>query len=336
MNVRGNKQPVAGTMTAPRCAGGTTRRSLFAALALPAFIPLLCTRPARAAGTAPLRLGSMAPGTISHAAASAIAELLTRQASLETRVLPNTGEAVLVGLLGSGRLDLAIANALEAEAARSEATKHASEPRVVARLFPLRAGLYVRSDQPIHRIADLAGKRVTAGFSASPAIARLLDALLAADGLSRTDIRPVMVPDPVAGAARFVEGRADAFFFAIGAAKVLEVDAATRLRLLPVPDDAEALARLAQIAPLAYIERLQPRPGLIGFAAPVPALAFDNLLLARNDLDEEVVRRVFAALRDGREMLVGRHPAFRDFNPATLAHPRSSLALHPAIAALSL
>ena len=325
---------MAGTLTALRRAGGGTRRSLLAALALPALIFVPRARPARAA--APLRLGSMAPGTVSHAAASAIAELLTRQAGLETRVLPNAGEAVLVGLLGSGRLDLAIANALEAEAARAEPVKRASEPRIVARLFPLRAGLYVRSDQPIQRIADLAARRVTAGFSASPAIARLLDALLAADGLSRADIRPVAVPDPVAGAARFVEGRADAFFFAIGAAKVIEVDASTRLRLLPVPDDAEALARLAQIAPHAYIERLEPRPGMVGFAAPVPVLAFDNLLLARDDLDEEVVRRVFVALRDGREMLAARHPVFRDLSPAMLARPRSSLALHPAIAALAL
>lgn len=317
-------------VTAPNCGPGVARRALLASVAL-----LVGHVRATAQDGYPLRLGAMAPGTVSHAAASAIAELLTRQASLETRVLPNAGEAILVGLLGSGRLDLAIANALEAEAARGEAGDRAQEPRVVARLFPLRAGLYVRADQPIRHLADLAGRRVTAGFSASPAIARLLDALLAAGGLSRADIRPVPVADPVAGAARFQEGRADAFFFAIGAAKVIEVDAATRLRLLSVPDESAAVARLQAVAPNAYLERLSPRPGLIGFNEPVPALAFDNLLLARGDLDAAVVRHVFTALREGQEILAARHPAFRDLDPAALGRPRTSLALHPAVATLS-
>ncbi|MDW8443468.1 MAG: TAXI family TRAP transporter solute-binding subunit [Acetobacteraceae bacterium] len=326
---------MAGETTAVSRDGGVTRRSL---LALIAAGGSACASPSGAAAAkdpAPLRLGAMAPGTVSHTAASAIAELLTRHAGLETRVLPNAGEAVLVGLLGSGRLDLAVANALEAEAARSAAADGKVEPRVLARLFPLRAGLYVRADQAITRLADLAGKRVTAGFSASPAIARLLDALLAAGGITRADIRPVAVTDPVAGAARFLEGRADAFFFAIGAAKVIEVDAITRLRLLPVPDDPEALGRLARVAPEAYLERLHPRPGLIGFAQPISAIAFDNLLIARGDLDEDVARRVFAALQAGREILAARHPAFRELHPAMLTRPRTSLALHPAIAALS-
>lgn len=321
---------MAAERTAPNCGPRLARRALLASVAL-------LVSHFRAAGQegSPLRLGAMAPGTVSHAAASAIAELLTRQAGLETRVLPNAGEAILVGLLGSGRLDLAIANALEAEAARGEPADRAQEPRVVARLFPLRAGLYVRADQPVQRLPDLAGRRVTAGFSASPAIARLLDALLAAGGLTRAEIRPVPVADPVAGAARFQEGRADAFFFAIGAAKVIEVDAAIRLRLLPVPDDAAALARVQAVAPNAYLERLSPRPGLIGFNEPIPALAFDNLLLARGDLDAAIVRQVFLALREGREMLAARHPAFRDLDPVALGRPRTSLALHPAVATLS-
>lgn len=321
---------MAAERTAPNCSPWLARRALFASVAL-----LVSDVRAAAQQGFPLRLGAMAPGTVSHAAASAIAELLTRQAGLETRVLPNAGEAILIGLLGTKRLDLAIANALEAEAARGEPAPGDQEPRVVARLFPLRAGLYVRVDQPIRRLADLAGRRVTAGFSASPAIARLLDALLAAGGLTRADIRPVPVTDPVAGAARFQEGRADAFFFAIGAAKVIEVDAATRLRLLPVPEEFAALARLQAVAPNAYLERLSPRPGLIGFDEPILALAFDNLLLARGDLDAAIVLRVFTALREGREMLAARHPAFRDLDPAELGRPRTSLALHPAVATLS-
>jgi len=318
-------------MNAP-LGGALTRRAMMASAAL--LMGPWSRRTASAHEAALLRLGSMAPGTVSHAAASAIAELLTRQAGLETRVLPNAGEAVLIGLLGSGRLDLAIANALEAEAARGEPAERALEPRVVARLFPLRAGLYVRAEQPLHRLADLAGRRVTAGFSASPAIAQLLDALLASAGLARSDIRPVVVSDPVAGATRFLEGRADAFFFAIGAAKVIEVDAAVRLRLLPVPQYAEAVARLQRLAPQAYVETVAPRPGLVAFTEPVPALAFDNLLLARGDLDAAVVRRVFVALREGRDLLAARHPSFRDLDPAALARPRTTLALHPALADL--
>jgi len=284
---------------------------------------------AGAAGAqAPMGLGTMAPGTVSHATGMAIAGVLAERGGPELRVLPNAGEAVLMDLLALGDLDFAVANALEAFTAIEGAPD--SGVQVAAVLYPLHVGLFVRADSDLQTVADLAGKRVTAGFTASPAIARLLDAVLAGGGISTDDIVPVRVGDLVTGADRFADGRADAFFFALGAAKLMEVNAGIPLRLLALPDDPAAQERIQAIAPVAYVATLPPRPNLTGVGAPTPTLSFDNLLVTRAGVTDAAVGAVLDVLRTGKDDLIARFPAFAGLNPAGLAKPDSGMPYHAA------
>ena len=101
----------------------------------------------------------------------------------------------------------------------------------------------MRKDSPIKTVADLKGKRVVDGFSSQKTIPPLLDASYATAGMTRQDITPVNVPNVVGGANAFIQGKADAFFFALGAAKVREADAAVGgIRALDVANTAENLA----------------------------------------------------------------------------------------------
>jgi uncharacterized protein len=282
-------------------------------------------------------IGTMAPGSLSYSTGSVIAELMVQELGLETRVQPNSGESTLLALLNAGELDFAVANALEAAEAFAGEGAFAGQPqaelRVVAALYPLRVGLFVRADSGISSVGDLAGRRVTAGFSASAAIATLLEAALAGGGLTTADITPVLVPNVVAGADQFADGRADAFFFAVGAAKVSEIDASLPLRLLPLEGDDAAQERVQAVFAEAYIDQLSAAPGLAGVGEPISVLAFDNLLLARAALPDGVVETVVEALAAHREKLMASFPPFRGLDPEQLHKAGLRAPYHSAVIA---
>jgi TRAP transporter TAXI family solute receptor len=272
----------------------------------------------------PIAIGTMAPGTISHSTGMAVASVITAAGGPELRVVPHSGESLLLDLLATGEIDFAIVNSAEALARPNDGL------RVAAVLYPLHVGLLVRDDSELRTVADLRGQRVTTGFATSPGIARLLDALLAADGLTLEDVRPVRVGDLLTGAERFLDGRSDAFFFAVGAAKLIEVNAARPIRLLTLTADAEAEARMQAVVPAAYIAPLAPRPGLVGVDAPTPTLTFDNLLVTRADVSAATVTGVLEALAGGKPDLVDRLPAFAGLDPEGLARAVPGLRMHDA------
>ena len=281
-----------------------------------------------------LGLGTMAPGTLSYGTGAVIAEMMVDELELETRVQPHSGESTLLGLLAAGELDFAVANALEAAEAFTGEGGFAGRPqadlRIAAVLYPLRVGLFVRAESGIETMEDLRGRRVTAGFSASTAIASLLEAALAAGGLTTADIVPVPVTNVVAGADQFADGRADAFFFAIGAAKVTEIDAGTPLRLLPLDRDSAAQSRVQAVVAEAYIEDFTPAPGMAGLDGPLPVLAFDNLLLTSTATPPEVVTAVVLGLARHQATLAASLPAFRGLDPAGLTKEGLRTPFHPA------
>src|SRR3989442_9168933 len=68
------------------------------------------------AGTASAQtygLATMAPGTLAHTAASAIAKVLKEKGGLNTLVQATAGESVLIPMVATGEIDLGIANMIE-------------------------------------------------------------------------------------------------------------------------------------------------------------------------------------------------------------------------------
>lgn len=282
-------------------------------------------------------VGTMSQGTLSYTTGSVIAQMMSERLGLQARVQPSSGESTLLPLLDAGELDFAIANALEAAEAHEGLGMFAGRPlrnlRVAAVLYPLRVALFARAEDGISTVAELRDKRVTSGFSAMGSVNTLLQAALAAGGVKLEDIRPAPTPSVAAGADQFADGRADAFFFAVGAAKVAEVDATVPVRILAIEDSPEALARVRAIFPEGYIAVAPAAPGMTGVPQPTPALAFDNLLLTRADAPEETVRAVVEGLAANREALIAGFPLFRGLDPQALTKPGLRVPFHDALAA---
>lgn len=291
------------------------KKLLLAALALPL-----------AASAQTLGIGTAPQGSIGYNMGSAIAKALQEAEKIQGRVQPYSGSSAVFPLVNSGEMDLTVGNVLEAqEAANGEgpyAGRKQANLRIVAVIFPIHVGLFVKKDSPVRTIADLKGKRVTYGFTAQVTLKRVVDAILANGGIDASDIRTALVPNIVRGADDFAEGKADAGFFAIGAGKVTEVDKSVGgIRFLSLADDPKALERMRRTFKYAYVAEVQPGPAYAGVVAPTKLMAYDYLVLAGTHVKDDVVYRVAKTLHEQKASLVASLRAFQAFNVQTMYKP---------------
>ncbi len=266
-----------------------------------------------------LGIGTMGQGTSGYSMGSAIAKVLSDN-GLGSLVQPSAGTSAYLPLIDMGELDLGIANAIEvAEAMTGTGVfegRALENIAPAARLYPFRVGIFVRDDSGIEDVAGLAGKSVTYGYTSQVTINRVVDAILAAGGISSSEITPVMVPNVVRGSDDFAAGRADAAFFAIGSGKVTETDAAVGgLHFLPLPDTEEAQQRLQEIVPQAYIETIEPAPNFTGIDGPTPVMSYDYMLVVGSHVPEETVEQIVSVLRDNTDALAEAFGGFRAMDP---------------------
>jgi len=267
-----------------------------------------------------LGIGTAPQGTIGYNMGSAIAKTLADVEKLQARVQPYSGSSAVFPLVNSGEMDLTVGNVLEAqEAANGEgpyAGRKQANLRIVAVIFPIKVGLFVKKDSPIRSIADLKGKRVTYGYTAQVTLKRVVDAILANGGIDNSDIRTALVPNVARGADDFAEGKADAGFFAIGAGKVTEVDRSTGgIRFLPLSDEPKAVARMQKYFSYAYIDEARPGPAFAGIAVPTKLMTYDYVVLAGAHVKDDVAYRVARTLHQNKPKLVESLRAFQGFDP---------------------
>ena len=256
---------------------------------------------------------SMQPGTLSYTAASAIAKVLKEKGGLNVLVQPTAGESTLIPLVARGEADFGIANIFEMEANK------AANPnlRLVGTLHTLRGAFFVRKDTSMRTIADLKGKKVVMGFSAMRTIGPMVQAILATGGLTEKDVKPVMVPNVVRGAADFASGAADTFIFAFGAPKVREIDATVGgIRALEIPQSGMAAAK--KILPQGYLSPAKPSPFFIGVDHPMSVYTWDNMLFTNAKVKDEVVIKLIETLEANKADLIPVQPALREFSAAGL------------------
>lgn len=280
-----------------------------------------------------LGFGSAPQGSIGYNMSSAIARVMSESAQIQSRVQPYSGSSAVLPLVNSGELDLAVANVLEIdEATKGEGPykgRKQANLRVLAVIFPLQSSIFVRKDSPIRTLAELKGKRIPYGFSAQVTLERIIDAIIATGGLSRNDIVPVLVPNVVRGADDFIEGKTDGGFFAIGAAKVSEVDRTVGgIRYLPVQDDAKAVAAMKNIMPYAYVMLVKPSPAFVGLDGPTKLMAYDYLVAVGAHVKDETVYGIAKAMYENKPKLAESLKAFNGWNPSTM-HKTMPAPYHP-------
>jgi len=272
-------------------------------------------------------------GTLFDQVGTAVAKVATNNGQLGTTIRNYTSANVFIPAIARGQVDFGIANQYEVMLAMTGQSHFAGREqpnlRAVAVLFPLRIATYVNLDSPVRRIADLRDRRMPDGYAANKIILPLIDATLAAEGLTRSDVVALNVPSLVGGADAFMSGRTEGFLFALRAPKVREANARRGIRALPLDNTPETLAAIRQHMPVAYFALEQPGPSNPGIIEPTWVIAYDTLLFAGTETRDDDVYRMTRALFENKRALVAASPALRLFSEGEMAKDLGVVEYHP-------
>lgn len=272
-------------------------------------------------------------GSYTNSAGTAMAKVISDKTKLHATIQAQ-GQAGL-DPVEAGNADFGLGNSFDTTFfATGTAYYSGSGPktkvRQVATMLPYRVGMFVRADSDIKTLADLKGKRLSAGFNTQKTIGRLIEAELANGGLTYDDVAKVLTPNVRRAADDFIAGKVDALFFAVGSA-VIKQAAVTLggLRMLPLDTSPEAVKRMVDTLPNSYVTIIKPAPGLEGIDVPTPAIANDMCVFTNKDVPEETVYQVTKALHDNKALLVDIFKPFALFNPDNMAAVVKDVPFHP-------
>lgn len=272
-------------------------------------------------------------GTLFDQAGTAVAKVATNNGELRSTLRNYASANVFVPAVGRGQVDFGVANQFEVMLAVTGQSyfegRQQANLRAVAVLFPLQIALFVKQDSPFKRIADLKGHSMPDGYVANKIILPLIDATLASDGLTRSDVDSLNVPSVVAGADAFISGRTEGFLMALRAPKVREAHARHGIRALPVKNTPENLAAIRRHMPVAYLTLEEPGPANPGITEPTWVMTYDTLLFASTETSDETVYQMTRTLYENRQNLVAASPAFRRFSREAMAKDLGLLEYHP-------
>ena len=279
-------------------------------------------------------IGTSNPGSIYHSSGSVIAKLLNEKGGVRATIQPFASPNVFIPAVNAGEMQLGLANIAEIGWALEGKEHFQGRPhrelRAVAVMYPLRSAIFVRKDSPVRSLADLKGRAALDGFTSQKIILPLLDAMYATVGLTRRDMRAVQVPNVVLGADLFASGKAEMFFFAIGAAKPKEVDASVGgIRMLSLPNTPKAAAAVKEHFPPGYLRLEQPSPANVGVLEPAYSLAYDALVFASSKTPDNVTYQAAKVMHDNAKEMGAAFPPFRLFNPKAMAKDFGPLQFHP-------
>ncbi|MDA0654390.1 MAG: C4-dicarboxylate ABC transporter substrate-binding protein, partial [Proteobacteria bacterium] len=126
------------------------------------------------------------------------------------------------------------------------------------------------------------------------------------------------------------QGKADAFFFALGAAKVREADASVGgIRALSIEDTTGEIAIAAKHFPPAYLRVETPSKANVGVIAPINVITYDAVVVASTKTPDDVVYRLVKAMHDNKADMAAVFPVFNLFSPDRMASDLGPIQWHP-------
>ena len=192
-------------------------------------------------------------------------------------------------------------------------------------LYPETIQIVARKDANINSVADLKGKRVSIGPLGS-GTAENAKQILAAWGMSVDDLDAQQLKASQA-ADYMKDGRLDASFntTAVGAAHIIDTCVIVPSNIVPISGpNAEKLMK-----DYAFYAKDTIGPGIYkGVDAPVQTIAVMAMMVARADLEKDVVYSVVKAIYEDLEQIKKAHAKFKDLS-VQKALVGMSVPLHP-------
>lgn len=220
----------------------------------------------------------------------------TSGASGENVRLINKKEVELA-LVQSDTLDFAF----NAKEAFKEPLKGMS---VIATLYPEIVQVVVRADSPMKTFGDLKGKKVGVGAPGSGTEANFRQ-LMDAYGMKKEDVNGQYLSFSESAEA-FKDKHIDAFIVTAGIpnSAIMDISTQNEVRILTIPADVSA--KMIQKYPFLAAVKV-PANTYKGLAADVPTVAVNAVLIAGNQLKDDMVYNLTKALFENQAELASAH-----------------------------
>ena len=283
------------------------------------------------AGAQQLNIGTNPVGSLYYAAGATLAKILSER--VKTTVQPHAGSSIVLSLVDNGEVQLGLASMNEARLAYRGKKPFLPAPkeRLLSIMFPLFGGMIVRNDSPIRTIGDLKGKKLAGEFKAQLTVLHLNGAVLAGAGLTWNDVQVTPVPNIINGSQLLVENRIDSIYFAVGPAKLREIDATIPggVRFLPIVGTADGLKKMASHTPGTFAREL-PKGVSPALKANTLLQGFENYLFASSDMSDATAGKLVRALHDMETNIQKSAPFFRQFSRKSMAKTNATIPFHKA------
>lgn len=279
----------------------------------------------------PLTIATGGPGGAFYPIGKALASLYASRLDGVRAEILTGGSTENVQAVEAGRAAIGFTQADVAYVAYRRGTENDRRPysalRGMAMLWTNTVHVVVPRDSDVRSVGELRGRRVAVGTrgSGSETLAHIV---LEAYGLPYPSIQPEFLSF-VDTIDRMRGGQLDAALIVAGLPAGAVVDLSDRpgIRVLPIPRDQVRTMR-------AQYPFLQPLvvPGgtYAGMPDPIETLGVSSLLVARDDLDEQLAYRLTRTLFEVLPELQAVHPAARLIDPEQA--PATPIPLHPGAA----
>ena len=294
------------------------------------LLAALALAPAASAGE-PVSFAATAAGSSTYNTVLAIAKAASVHAGLDLRPRSFKSTTQGLGFVDSGEVSLGLESALGLSQAYLGKGlfegKALPRLRLVATIYPFRAGIAVRDSDPARAVADIKGKRIASGFRSAPSIDALERAILASAGLSYSDMVTTDVSILTDAQDGFLAGASDAVLGSTNSANIAQMETAVgKLRFLAVGSDQAAIRA---IIPNGRVVTIDPGPGIVGLQASTPMLEYDYFVYASVDTSDDVVVGVIDSLLKGQKELIEMSSGFTWFDPGKIG-AQIGVPYHPA------
>ena len=246
-----------------------------------------------------LRFGTGGTGGTYYAFGSALAPQLQNDTGSAVEVKVTTGSEANLRLLQTGMVDLAI---VQSDALQYASKEDGTGCSAVASLYTEACQIVVTKASGITSVAELAGKRVSIGELES-GVTRNAEQILMASGLT-PDMLQVSRLSFSDSAAAMERGEIDAFFCTAGAPTNAVAELAGKLDIQLLSIDQRSVDQLTSLYPW-YAPCTVPAGTYQGQGEDVTTLGVQAVLVAGNDLDAAVVKRITATLYQNGGALPG-------------------------------
>lgn len=267
-----------------------------------------------------LSIGTAGTGGIYYPIGGAIASRLSLRDSIRQYTAEVTGGSVEnVNRLREGQIDMGFALAVtvfEAFHGGQDYDMPFEGLRVVAPLYANLIHVLVPRGSTATSLGDLAGGRISVG-SAGSGTEQVARQILGAYGLTYEDVNARYLTFSES-AASLRDGAIDAAIISVGypAAAVLEATTTGGARLIPI--EVEWIEVLKEMYPYYSVGQI-PAGAYPGVTEDIPTIAMMNWVVARDDLDEEVVHTLLSILREDKRALEQVHEMAGQIDVARLA-----------------